>query len=240
MSAESALRAFTRRGGRLWLDADTLRYEAPVGVASPAVLDRLREAKPEVIALIQQLAGGYSTAPDVPCAACRRSVGWFPSEHGDWRCRLCFETEAKRTDPDGRRSVFLANHAPAETRQGLTIERLIKTLDLMADPRPPVEAPACSDAFGHRWTRAGGGGICRLCGVRAAPRRSYRGSTTRPATSRQASRVGQLAAMDEIPPDLAADTQDRMDGKLTERCATKLIAELGDHIARARNAGESP
>ncbi len=110
----------------------------------------------------------------------------------------------------------------------------------MCDPRPPVEAPPCTDSSGHSWTRAGGGGICRTCEVRAEPRGSYKGSPDRPATNRQVSRARQLAAMDEIPPDLAADVEDRVAEPLTERQATALIQELGGQIAQVRNVGESP
>ncbi len=110
----------------------------------------------------------------------------------------------------------------------------------MRDPRPPVEAPACSDASGHRWTRAGGGGICRICEVRAEPRGSYKGSPDQSATNRQLSRARQLAAMKEIGPDLAADVEDRVAEQLTERQATALIQELGGQIAQVRNVGESP
>ena len=52
-------------------------------------------------------------------------------------------------------------------------------------------------------------------------------------------RIRQLMAMSEIPPDLAADTEERLAGKLTERQAVGLIMELGGHIAWAREVGKA-
>ena len=122
----------------------------------------------------------------------------------------------------------------------MSLKQVVEQLDLVRDPRPPVEASTCSDLSGHSWTRAGGGGTCRTCEVRAEPRGSYKGSRSRSATNRQVGRVHQLAAMKEIGPDLAADVEDRVAEPLTERQATALIQELGGQIAQVRNVGESP
>lgn len=116
----------------------------------------------------------------------------------------------------------------------MSLKQVVEQLDLVPDPRPPVDAPLCSDLCGHSWTRAGGGGTCRNCGVTAPSRRYYKGSMNAPASSGQIKRLHRLASLVEMTPDLAAEVENRLAQGLSEREAYALIGELGTAIARIR------
>lgn len=238
MSAQAALDWLRRHSARLSIDDQELRFEAPAGLMTPELRERLRELKPALVESIRRAASGYVEPPSRMCPACQLSIGWFRSRSGDWRCRFCFEDEARRTDPAGRRSVFLPRRPDTDRRKPATLAYVIDALDLIEDPRPPVDAPPCTEPRGHRWTRAGGGGTCWNCGVSARPRSAYRGSATKPAAPRQLDRLLHLAQLPEIPPDRAADVGDEVARGLSERQAIALIGEVGGLIARARSRFE--
>ncbi len=54
MSAAALLDGLHRRGVRLRVDGDRLRWRAPVGVMTDADLSALRHSKPEVLAIIRE------------------------------------------------------------------------------------------------------------------------------------------------------------------------------------------
>ncbi len=54
MSAAALLDGLRRRGVRLRVDGDRLRWRAPVGVMTDADLSALRHSKPEVLAIIRE------------------------------------------------------------------------------------------------------------------------------------------------------------------------------------------
>ena len=54
MQASPYVEAFTARGVLLWREGDTLRFDAPVGVLTPAVLEKLRQAKPKILPVLPE------------------------------------------------------------------------------------------------------------------------------------------------------------------------------------------
>ena len=54
MSVETLIDGLHRRGVRLRVDGDRLRWRAPVGVMTEADLAALREHKPDVLAIIRE------------------------------------------------------------------------------------------------------------------------------------------------------------------------------------------
>lgn len=84
MSAEllSALRA---RGVRLWAEHGALNYDAPAGVMTDELLERLRAHKPELLALLA------SAEPSAPCTTC--AGGHYYQLAGVWRCSWCDPTD---------------------------------------------------------------------------------------------------------------------------------------------------
>ena len=54
MNAETLIDGLHRRGVRLRIDGDRLRWVAPVGVMTEADLSALRQHKPEVLAILRE------------------------------------------------------------------------------------------------------------------------------------------------------------------------------------------
>jgi len=64
-SAERLLRDLRDRDVRLWREADRLCYRAPSGILTPALLDRIRSMKPDLLALLKHHT--HSTSAANPC-----------------------------------------------------------------------------------------------------------------------------------------------------------------------------
>ena len=52
MQAAQYVEAFAARGVLLWREGESLRYKAPPGVLTPAVLEKLRQAKPVILPVL--------------------------------------------------------------------------------------------------------------------------------------------------------------------------------------------
>jgi hypothetical protein len=60
MQAQTYVESFATRGVLLWREGDALRYKAPPGVLTPAVLEKLREAKEKILPILPSAAPGVS------------------------------------------------------------------------------------------------------------------------------------------------------------------------------------
>lgn len=65
-SAERLLQELRDRDVRLWREADRLCYRAPSGILTPALLDRIRSLKPDMLALLEHHARNASAANPCP------------------------------------------------------------------------------------------------------------------------------------------------------------------------------
>ena len=54
MQAQTYVEAFAARGVLLWREGDLLCYDAPPGVLTPIVLEKLRQAKPKILPLVPE------------------------------------------------------------------------------------------------------------------------------------------------------------------------------------------
>ena len=72
MSAAQLLTELGALGVKVWPDAGALRFKAPAGAMQPELLDRLRAAKPELLAMLGGAGAaneGGEPAPDLPLLA---------------------------------------------------------------------------------------------------------------------------------------------------------------------------
>ena len=52
MQAHAYIESFAARGVILWREGDSLKFRAPAGVLTPAVLARLKQAKPKILPVL--------------------------------------------------------------------------------------------------------------------------------------------------------------------------------------------
>jgi hypothetical protein len=63
MQAQTYVDAFAARGVLLWREGDALRYKAPLGVLTPAVLERLKTAKSKLLSILPSSPPVVATEP---------------------------------------------------------------------------------------------------------------------------------------------------------------------------------
>ena len=89
MSTDELVAVVERAGGTLILQGDKVKYQLPDAVAHLAV--KLKEHKPELIALLQKRGGRVAAFPHCPCCA---SYALYRKDNiGNYECLTCGLTE---------------------------------------------------------------------------------------------------------------------------------------------------
>jgi hypothetical protein len=124
MNAAAYVESCAARGVILWRDGEALRYKAPPGVLTPAVLEKLRQAKPKILPVLPD-------APPVPSISGALPVSQSKDESSDF-CLVSTPSVSSET-----------THASDSASSWRTPERIAweKLIDAVASGRKLVFWP---------------------------------------------------------------------------------------------------
>ena len=77
MQATAYIESFAARGVTLWREGESLKFRAPAGVLTPAVLARLKEAKPKILPILPELEEVGKESPSEQWGESGGKVGEF-------------------------------------------------------------------------------------------------------------------------------------------------------------------
>ena len=92
MSSLAFLQTLRSYGIELTADREQLRYRAPKGVMTPALLTQIQAHKAELLALLREPAANTTDRVGRhgdPCPQCGETWQW-PTAAGTWVCAWCF------------------------------------------------------------------------------------------------------------------------------------------------------
>lgn len=156
MSAAQLLTELDALGVKVWPDAGALRFKAPAGAMQPELLDRLRAAKPELLAI---LAGSDAAnedsepAPDLPLMAA-------VAEYVALLDRLC---DLRKHSADTRAELLAASHRmmPAQVPAELDVLRALVRRVEAAEGVPPDDRITCAECANRRHLD----GACKVASI---------------------------------------------------------------------------